>query len=74
MVSFFPISVYPRLSVSDSARFTYISHCPYTRVGRKGDKLLALVVNPFIQADDNVRSVQARLGQLISVADLGKSS
>ena len=65
LVSLFPVQGFPGLSVSDSTRFAYISHRPYTRTGWKADELLAFVVNPLIHADDNVSSRQARRGQLV---------
>lgn len=71
-VGLVPAAGPPVLGMSDSARFAYISHRPYTRAGRKADEVLAFVVHPLIHADDNVGPGETRRSQLVAITSLSK--
>src|SRR5215471_12993000 len=71
-VRLFPVPVFSVLGMSDSARFAYIGHRPYTRASGKADEVLTFVVHPLIHADDHVGPGQARRSQLVAITSLSK--
>ena len=73
MISIFPVKLPLRFDIGNPARFADISDGPYARAGGKGYTPQALVVNSLIHADCNISSIQARLSQLIPVADFSKA-
>src|SRR6516225_6012895 len=71
-VRLFPVPGPSVLGMSDSARFAYIGHRPYTRASGKADEGLTFVVHPLIHADDHVGPGQARRSQLVAITILSK--
>lgn len=74
LISFFSVKLPLRFDIGNPAWFANISDGPYARALGKGYAPQALFVDSLIHADCYISFIQARLSQLISVADFSKAS
>ena|SRR5215475_1472895 len=74
VIGLFSVELSLRVNAWNPAWLTNICDSPYMRESRKDHRLQRLGVHSLIHADVNVGSLQARLGQLISIIALGELS
>jgi hypothetical protein len=74
LIGFFPVTMLLWFDIGNPTWFANIGDWPYMRAGRKSHQLQAFVEDPLIHANWNISFLQARLRQLIPIADFSKFS